>query len=160
VCGQTEVSIDRDAQGDSMDVVGTSITAAIALIGVLLGGWLSLHNQDRLWRRDHARQWRDIRLAAYKDFVVASRAYVAYAAEPSAGVTAVPHPRVPNTSCLCLAQPAALTWNGWMPPRRHFALCRSSLGPSVPRERWWRAPGRSLLHEQHILIQNYQWRTL
>ncbi|MFE4576814.1 hypothetical protein [Streptomyces chartreusis] len=69
----------------------------IALLGVLLGGWLSLRNQDRLWQRDHARQWRDIRLAAYKDFVVATRAYVTYAAEPSVGVTAVPHPRVPDT---------------------------------------------------------------
>lgn len=59
-----------------MEVLGTSITAVIALLGVLLGGWLSLRNQDRLWQRDHARQWRDIQLAAYKDFVVATRAYV------------------------------------------------------------------------------------
>jgi hypothetical protein len=29
--------------------------------------------------------------------VVATRAYVTYAAEPTAGLTAVPHPRVPNT---------------------------------------------------------------
>ena len=77
-----------------MDVAGTSVTAVVALSGVLLGGWLSLRNQDRQWRRDHARQWRDIRLAAYQDFVVAARAY---AADPSAGITAVPHPRFAGT---------------------------------------------------------------
>ncbi|WP_449352312.1 hypothetical protein [Streptomyces shaanxiensis] len=81
----------------AMDVVGTSVTAVVALSGVLLGGWLSLRNQDRQWRRDHARQWRDIRLAAYQDFVVAARAYAAYAADPSAGITAVPHPRIADT---------------------------------------------------------------
>ncbi|MER5978569.1 hypothetical protein ABT142_18935 [Streptomyces sp. NPDC001857] len=77
--------------------MGTSITAVVALVGVLLGGWLSLRNQDRQWRRDHARQWRDIRLAAYRDFVVAARAYATYAADPSAGITAVPHPRIADT---------------------------------------------------------------
>ncbi|MET7572927.1 hypothetical protein ABZT04_31170 [Streptomyces sp. NPDC005492] len=79
-----------------MDVAGTSITAVVALLGVVLGGWLSIHNQDRLWQRDHARQWRDIRLAAYKDFVAAYRQYVAYTLEPTANITAVPHPRVPG----------------------------------------------------------------
>jgi hypothetical protein len=123
-----------------MDLVGTSITGVIALLGVLLGGWLSLRNQDRLWQRDHARQWRDIRLAAYKDVVVATRAYVTYAAEPSAGVTAVPQ-------------------NGWTLPQRQSAWYPSPLGPSVPPERWWAAPGKSLLHEQPIRIQNCPWRT-
>jgi hypothetical protein len=80
-----------------MDVVGTSITAVVALLGVVLGGWLSIRNQDRLWQRDHARQWRDIRLAACKDFVAAYREYMAYTLEPTANITAVPHPRIPGS---------------------------------------------------------------
>lgn len=79
-----------------MTVVNSAITAVVALLGVLLGGYLSLRNQDRLWARDHARQWRDIRLAAYKDFLDAYRQYVAYSIEPTANITATPHPRYPN----------------------------------------------------------------
>ena len=79
-----------------MTLINSAITAALALLGVLLGGYLSLHNQDRLWARDHARQWRDIRLSADKEFLAAYRQYVAYALEPTARITAVPHPRKPG----------------------------------------------------------------
>ncbi|WP_157877960.1 hypothetical protein [Streptomyces torulosus] len=79
-----------------MSILSTSITAVVALLGVVLGGWLSIHNQDRLSRRDHARQWRDIRLAAYKEFAAAYRQYVAFVLDPSANITAVPNPRFPG----------------------------------------------------------------
>jgi len=79
-----------------MGIANTAITALVALLGVALGGWLSLRNQDRSWKRDHARQWRDIRLATYRDFVAASREYVAYALEPTANIGAIPHPRNPD----------------------------------------------------------------
>src|SRR5262245_58169103 len=79
-----------------MTLVSSFVTAAVALLGVLLGGYLSIRNQDRLWARDHARQWRDIRLATYKEFLAAYRQYVAFTLEPTANITAVPHPRVPG----------------------------------------------------------------
>jgi hypothetical protein len=77
-----------------MDLVSSATTAIATLLGVLIGGWLSIRNQDRLWRRDSARQWRDIRLTAYTKFLAAFRAYVAFASEPTAKITAVPHPRI------------------------------------------------------------------
>lgn len=76
-----------------MSIVGNVITAAVALLGVVLGGWLTLRNQDRSWQREHARQWRDIRLAAYNEFLSAYRQYVAFTLEPTAKIAAVPHPR-------------------------------------------------------------------
>jgi hypothetical protein len=79
-----------------MTLVTSTITAAVALLGVLLGGYLSVRNQDRLWARDHARQWRDIRLSTYRDFLAAYRHYVAFALEPTANITAAPHPRYPG----------------------------------------------------------------
>ncbi|WP_260696008.1 hypothetical protein [Streptomyces sp. IB201691-2A2] len=75
-----------------MNVVSNGITAAVTLFAVLLGGWLSTRGQDRLWRREHARQWRDIRLAAYRDFLTAYREYVAFTRDPAANISAVPHP--------------------------------------------------------------------
>lgn len=75
-----------------MDLVSNAITAVVTLLAVTLGGWLTTRNQDRLWRRDHARQWRDIRLAAYTEFLAAYDEYLAYACEPAASITAVPHP--------------------------------------------------------------------
>ncbi|MFI7432475.1 hypothetical protein [Micromonospora haikouensis] len=72
------------------------ITAATTLVAVALGGWLTVRAQDRLWRRDHQRQWRDIRLAAYRDFLTAFREYVAYVLRPDARVVAVPRPRPPH----------------------------------------------------------------
>ncbi|MET9410320.1 hypothetical protein ABZX90_31875 [Streptomyces sp. NPDC002935] len=75
-----------------MNVVSNAITAVVTLFAVLLGGWLSTRNQDRLWRREHARQWRDIRLAVYRDFLTAYREYVAFTRDPAANISAVPHP--------------------------------------------------------------------
>jgi hypothetical protein len=66
------------------------------MCAVLIGGWLTVRTQDRLWRRDQARQWRDIRLRAYTDFTNAFRQYVAYVLNPATKVTAVPRPRPPG----------------------------------------------------------------
>lgn len=75
-------------------LVSNAITATVTLLGVLLGGWLSVRNQDRLWRRDHARQWRDIRLSAYNDFLSAYRQYFAFTLEPAAKITEVVRPEL------------------------------------------------------------------
>jgi hypothetical protein len=72
------------------------VTAATTLTAVALGGWLTVRAQDRLWRRDHQRQWRDIRLAAYTSYLTAFREYVAYVLRPTTRVVAVPRPRPPN----------------------------------------------------------------
>ncbi|MFE7037276.1 hypothetical protein ACFU9Y_44010 [Streptomyces sp. NPDC057621] len=72
------------------------VTGLVALVGVVLGGWLSLHNQDRMWQREHTRQWRDIRLSVCNEFLAANRRYVAYVLDPNASITAVPHPREPG----------------------------------------------------------------
>ena len=76
-----------------MELATTATTAAVALLGVVLGGWLAGRNQDRTWRREHAAQWRDIRLSAYSDFVSAYRQFVAFALEPGARISAIPNPR-------------------------------------------------------------------
>jgi hypothetical protein len=76
-----------------MELATSATTAAVALLGVGLGGWLTGRNQDRTWRREHASQWRDIRLSAYGDFVSAYRQFVAFAMEPGAKITAKPNPR-------------------------------------------------------------------
>lgn len=75
-----------------MSVAGNAISALAVLSGVLLGGWLTIRNQDRQWHRDHQREWRDIRLRTYNEFVAAYRQYVAFAVDPAARITAVPHP--------------------------------------------------------------------
>jgi hypothetical protein len=41
-----------------VDVGSITVTAAVTLLGVALGGWLTVWNQDRMWRREHSRQWR------------------------------------------------------------------------------------------------------
>jgi hypothetical protein len=79
-----------------MNVLGNMITAAVALLGVFLGGLVSFRNQDRLWWRDHARQWRDVRLAAYQELLSAHRQYIAFTLEPTAKISAVPHPHLPG----------------------------------------------------------------
>jgi hypothetical protein len=79
-----------------MELATTATTAAVALLGVVLGGWLTGRNQERTWRREHATQWRDIRLSAYSDFVSAYRQFVAFALEPAAKITAIPNPRNPG----------------------------------------------------------------
>ena len=92
-----------------MDVASIAITAAVTLLGVTLGEWLSVWNQDRIWRREYARQWRDIRLSAYKDFLSAYRAYLAFVQDPSSKITAVPHPRRPDELMPFLMQKAGHT---------------------------------------------------
>jgi hypothetical protein len=77
----------------SMDIAATVAAAVATLLGVLIGGSLTVWNQDRMWRRDHARQWRDIRLSAYKDFLSAYRAYLAFTQDPNSKITAIQHPR-------------------------------------------------------------------
>lgn len=79
-----------------MNLVGNAITAIVTLLAVVLGAWLSIINQNRLWRRDHSRQWRDIRLNVYNDFLAAYRQYVAFVLEATAIITALPHPRHPG----------------------------------------------------------------
>jgi len=79
-----------------VNLASNAVTGGIALLAVLLGGWLSVLNQNRLWRRDHSRQWRDIRLLAYKDFLAAYREYIAFTLEPTANISARPHPRRPG----------------------------------------------------------------
>ncbi|GIE99800.1 hypothetical protein [Paractinoplanes rishiriensis] len=79
-----------------MNIAQVSVTAVTTLIAVGLGGWLTTRAQDRLWRRDQQRQWRDIRLAAYTGFLAAFREYISYALRPDARITAVPRPRPPH----------------------------------------------------------------
>jgi hypothetical protein len=79
-----------------LSVVQVAVTATATLLAVFIGGGLTVFGQDRLWRRDHARQWRDIRLARYIDFLTAFREYVAYVLQPSARVTALPRQRSPH----------------------------------------------------------------
>jgi len=55
--------------------VFTSVLATVTtLLGVALGGWLASRGQDRGWKRDHDRQWRDIRLTEFGEFARAYRA--------------------------------------------------------------------------------------
>ncbi|MGW4679421.1 hypothetical protein ACWEOS_13235 [Micromonospora taraxaci] len=79
-----------------MDFAQAGLAAGTTLLAVLLGGWLTTRAQDRLWRRDDQRQWRDIRLTAYTTFLTAFREYVAYVLLPSARITAVPRPHSPH----------------------------------------------------------------
>jgi hypothetical protein len=79
-----------------MNLVSNAITALVALLAVWLGGWLSTRNQDRSWGREHLRQWRDIRLTAYSEFLSAYREYVAFTGEPNVKITTAPHPRHPG----------------------------------------------------------------
>ena len=61
----------------------------------MLGGWLTLRSQDRNWQRDHQRQWRDIRLSAYTEYLNAFREFIAYLLRPSIRVVAAPRPVEP-----------------------------------------------------------------
>lgn len=79
-----------------MGVLGPAISALAVLLGVVLGGWLTIRNQERQWHRDHQREWRDIRLSTYNEFASAYRQYVAFALEPTALISAVPHPQAPD----------------------------------------------------------------
>ncbi|WP_430501331.1 hypothetical protein ACQRWP_07035 [Micromonospora trifolii] len=79
-----------------MSLVQAGVTATTTMLAVLIGGWLTVRAQDRLWRRDQDRQWRDIRLNAYAEFIGAVREYVAHVLNPAARITAVPRPRDPG----------------------------------------------------------------
>ncbi|MRH92268.1 hypothetical protein GFY24_33365 [Nocardia sp. SYP-A9097] len=66
------------------------------MIGVAVGGWVTLQAQRRLLRRDDHTQWRDIRLAAYTSYLNAFREYVAYVQRPGAHMSVVPRPLPPH----------------------------------------------------------------
>lgn len=87
----------EDATGREVSVsVGEiGVTTGTTLVAVLLGGWLTIRGQDRLWRRDHQRQWRDIRLSAYTSYLTAFREYIAYVLQPNVRITAVARPQPP-----------------------------------------------------------------
>ncbi|MET9364436.1 hypothetical protein ABZX93_26450 [Streptomyces sp. NPDC006632] len=77
-------------------MIGTVVAGLAGLAGVILGGWLSMRGQDRMAQREHERQWRDVRLRFYYDFLAAHRKYVAFVQEPTARISAKPHPRSPG----------------------------------------------------------------
>ncbi|MFF4880925.1 hypothetical protein [Micromonospora sp. NPDC000668] len=79
-----------------MSLIQACVTATTTMLAVLIGGWLTVRAQDRLWRRDQDRHWRDIRLNAYTDFIGAVREYVAFVLNPAARIIAVPRPRDPG----------------------------------------------------------------
>ncbi|WP_331731136.1 hypothetical protein [Streptomyces phaeochromogenes] len=79
-----------------MNFISNGVTALVTLLAVILGAWLSTRNQDRFWWREHARQWRDVRLAVYRDFLTAYREYVAFARDPAANISAIQHPTRPE----------------------------------------------------------------
>jgi hypothetical protein len=80
----------------TVSVAEVAVTAGTTLIAVALGGWLTSRAQDRIWQRDHQRQWRDIRLTAYTGYLTAFREYVAYVLLPTTQVVTVPRPREPH----------------------------------------------------------------
>jgi hypothetical protein len=79
-----------------VSVAEVSVTAVTTLIAVALGGWLTSRAQERIWQRDHQRQWRDIRLTAYTGYLAAFREYIAYVLQPATRVLGVPRPREPH----------------------------------------------------------------
>lgn len=79
-----------------VNLVSNFITAVVTLAAVVLGGWLSVRSQDRSWQRDHAQQWRDIRLSAYSEFLSAYREYIAFKLDPGAKIVSIPHPELPG----------------------------------------------------------------
>jgi hypothetical protein len=79
-----------------MNVINNVVAGTAALLGVLLGGFITVRNQERMWIREHDRQWRDIRLRAFDDFVAAYRGMMAYIRSPDVEITSTPHPRRPG----------------------------------------------------------------
>lgn len=79
-----------------VNFVGTVVTALVTLLGVALGGVLSVRNADRSWRRNHTQQWRDIRLTAYGDFVSAIRQYFVFAVDPDTRVLSMTRGNLPS----------------------------------------------------------------
>jgi hypothetical protein len=79
-----------------MPFLQAGIAALATLCAVVLGGWLTLRGQERLWRRDNDRQWRDIRLKTYVEFTTAFREYIAFVLVPTTALTAVPRQSAPG----------------------------------------------------------------
>ncbi|MGC4837647.1 hypothetical protein ACLQ3D_24415 [Micromonospora vinacea] len=103
-----------------MSLIQAGVTATTTMLAVLIGGWLTVRAQDRLWRRDQDRQWRDIRLNAYTDFIGAVREYVAHVLNPAARITAVPRPRDPGDLMPFFDDEAVATGSDWRAPRPRF----------------------------------------
>ena len=68
------------------------LSGLMALAGVGLGGLLSWRAQDRAWRREEVRLWRDARRNTYADLVAAVRQYRTYATRPDAHIELWTHP--------------------------------------------------------------------
>ncbi len=68
------------------------IAGLTTLAGVGLGGALTSRAQERAWKREDARAWRDARRATYGGLVAAVRRYRGYVAGPQADVEVWFHP--------------------------------------------------------------------
>ncbi len=55
----------------------------MALAGVGFGGLLSSRAQDRAWRHEELRLWRDARRTTYGNLVAAVRQYRSYVSRPA-----------------------------------------------------------------------------
>jgi hypothetical protein len=65
------------------------LSPLVALLGVLLGGFLSARSQTRTWKLEETRRWRESRLAAHSDFVAAVREFRTYVLRPDVRIGAV-----------------------------------------------------------------------
>ena len=68
------------------------LSGLMALAGVGFGGLLSSRAQDRAWRREELRLWRDARRRTYGEFVAAVRQYRLYVTGPDARIEVWAHP--------------------------------------------------------------------
>ncbi|MFE0155192.1 hypothetical protein ACFWY5_49205 [Nonomuraea sp. NPDC059007] len=68
------------------------LSGLIALAGVGLGGLLSSRAQDRAWKREEQRRWREARRSTYGDFVAAVREYRSFVSGPDTSVEVWMHP--------------------------------------------------------------------
>jgi hypothetical protein len=84
--------------GDAVELWNLAVTGGVTLVAVLLGGWLTARMQSRQATRDHLREWRQIRLARYDEFVAVHREYVAYMLDPDTTIGSLPHPTRPGVS--------------------------------------------------------------
>ncbi|WP_203883988.1 hypothetical protein [Planotetraspora kaengkrachanensis] len=75
----------------SMDIT-VWLSGLMALAGVGLGGLLSSRAQDRAWKREEQRRWRDARRATYGEFVSAVREYRLFVSGPDTRVEVWMHP--------------------------------------------------------------------
>ncbi|MGH3391041.1 MAG: hypothetical protein ACRDOO_19405 [Actinomadura sp.] len=68
------------------------LSGLMALAGVGFGGLLSARAQDRAFRREERRLWRDARRRTYGEFVAAVRQYRTYVTGPDARIEVWAHP--------------------------------------------------------------------